>query len=819
MQAIASRRRSGNHVPRSQGFPAALGILILFLVGLGRLAAAPATGTARATRPAASRAVRASTARTIGPFVGWPIAQVQIVGNKPSDRALIMNQIRVMPGESYSRSQVAVDVRSIASLGRFVSVRAEVIPTRHHSVIIRYVVRERPIIHAVELAGNRHIRSSTLQKVILAHPGGAVDPFIFQTDIRAIRRLYHDRGYMFCRVRLDKKSLVKGIVRYRITEGPRTYIEAVRFLNNNFYPTFYLHFKMRTKARWKLFWLIPIQKGILSRRDLNADVAELRSLWMRKGYLDCRASYILKYNSDLTRVVVQFVIHHGIRYRVRKIVVRGNHVFPTTALLKDITIKPGMYDNSKLILAAQKRIADKYGRAGYIYSRVTPTFAYSSHPGEVSIIFRITEGETFRVGQVIIRGNSQVQDHVVRRAVRLYPGKLYNTVAVRHSVSRIKDTGLFTHADITPVGHKPGTRHALVSLDQGRTGRFMVGAGVSSNAGLIGQISFEQRNFDITAFPHSPGEFFRGQAFKGNGQYFQILLEPGTVYQFYRVTFAEPYLWDSPYSFRNSAYYFTEGFNNYTLSRLGDRVTLGRRLTRRLSVTLAFRAENVDVSNVTDVSPTDIVAPQILSQVGWHPLTSITPGIEYNSTNSSIFPTRGIIASLTMEQYGAMGGDYTFTKFDGMFTYFKTIYRDLFDRKTVFMWRNEVGFVPWGHSPFFERFYAGGIGSLRGFTYHGVSPRVGPLLDAIGGNFMVVSTEEVNFPIYGKILRGVVFLDAGDVERNVHLGIIRVDAGIGVRVVIPFLGSLPLGIDLAYPIQRGHQDHVQYISFAFGLPM
>ena len=98
-------------------------------------------------------------------------------------------------------------------------------------------------------------------------------------------------------------------------------------------------------------------------------------------------------------------------------------------------------------------------------------------------------------------------------------------------------------------------------------------------------------------------------------------------------------------------------------------------------------------------------------------------------------------------------------------------------------------------------------------------PRSGVLLDGVGGNFMTVSTAEINTPIYENILRGVAFIDAGDVEPNMHLGIIRIDAGVGVRVIIPFLGRLPLGIDLAYPIQRGHNDHVEYISFAFGLPM
>ncbi len=754
-----------------------------------------------------------------GPLAGEPVARVELVGNTPADRTLIMNQIRVTPGEDYSRAQVDVDVRSIASLGKFSSVRADIIPTKNHEVVVRYVVKERATINRVVIKGNRHVRGRTLRRLVLAQPGGSEDPFIFNTDIKAIERMYHDRGFQFCAVTLNKKLLAAGTVEYDIVEGPRTYISNVQFIGDNLYPQWYLHFKLQTKSRWKLFWLIPIRQGVLSHSDINSDLGELRRLWVKKGYLDCRTSYILKYTPDFSRVAVQFIIHSGVRYRIGGVAVHGNHAYPSARLLPMIKIGRGMYYDQSLIESGQKILADFYGKAGYVYSKVTPTYAFSAKPGVVNLLFNISEGGTFRVGQVVIRGNADVQDHVARRAIRLYPGHRYDTVAVRRSVKHLQDLGLFSHANITPIGHNPATRNALVSLDQGQTGRFLVGAGVSTDAGLIGQVSLSQRNFDLTAFPHSLGEFLRGQAFKGNGQYFQILLEPGTVYQLYKVTFAEPYLWDSPYSFRNSGYYFTEAYNSYNLNRLGDRITFGRRITNHLSLSISFRGEEVNVNSIVDYPPLDVAAPEILAAQGTHPLTSVTPGIEFNNTDSSIFPSRGIDVGASWEQYGALGGQYNFSKINASFTYYHTIYRDLFNRKTIFMFHSQLGFIPLGHSVFFERFYAGGIGSLRGFTYEGVTPRAGPLLDGVGGNFMTVSTAEINTPIYENILRGVVFVDAGDVEPNVHLGIIRVDAGVGVRVVIPFLGRLPLGIDLAYPIQRGHNDHVEYISFAFGLPM
>ena len=123
-----------------------------------------------------------------------------------------------------------------------------------------------------------------------------------------------------------------------------------------------------------------------------------------------------------------------------------------------------------------------------------------------------------------------------------------------------------------------------------------------------------------------------------------------------------------------------------------------------------------------------------------------------------------------------------------------------------------------GQSVFYERFYAGGIGSLRGFKLRGVSPRGGPLDDPVGGDMLWVTTAEVNYPIYENLIRGVVFVDVGDVESTLTIEHIRADAGVGVRVTLPFFGQLPLAIDFAFPFLKQSFDQTQIISFALGIP-
>jgi outer membrane protein insertion porin family len=127
----------------------------------------------------------------------------------------------------------------------------------------------------------------------------------------------------------------------------------------------------------------------------------------------------------------------------------------------------------------------------------------------------------------------------------------------------------------------------------------------------------------------------------------------------------------------------------------------------------------------------------------------------------------------------------------------------------------DFGYIP-NDAPFFERFYGGGIGSVRGFAFRGISPRSGPEDDRVGGNFSITGSMEVSYPIAGDTLRGVVFTDAGDVEPDFQIGTIRWSVGAGIRLVLPILGQVPIAIDFAVPISKNSQDDTQFISFSLG---
>ena len=515
----------------------------------------PPTPPARPIGPAVTT-TQPAIIRSTEPLDGRPIARVDVVGVVRTDPRSILDQVRAQPGQNYTRNQVDLDVRTIAQTDKFVTVQAEVVPTAEGRVIIRYVVQERALVANVEIVGNRNKTLDEIRELISVRAGGSIDPFIIQTDIKAIEDLYRKDGYNSVHVEVDQDALKKdNLVRYRIAEGPRARVWHVAFEGNQNITTRYLKWKTRTKS---YIWIF--RKGILEDDTVEADISTIRDVYVADGYLDARVSKSIEYNADKTQITVRFIINEGPRYIVGKLTVQGNTVFPTAELLADAPLHPGDFIQRDRAELLQKHVEDRYGHEGYIYRTVDMHTSYTSQPNVVDVNFVINEGESYNVGNIIVRGNPTIQERVIRRQIRVYPDQTFDMVLVRKSIERLKATRLFGDVKVTPLptpGNEQGVRDLLMETQEAQSGRFLVGAGVSTNSGLVGQISLEQQNFDALNPPRSWGEFFRGQGWKGAGQYFRILLEPGTEFQRYRVTFEEPYLFDTPYSFGNDAYYFT----------------------------------------------------------------------------------------------------------------------------------------------------------------------------------------------------------------------------------------------------------------------
>ena len=344
------------------------------------------------------------------------------------------------------------------------------------------------------------------------------------------------------------------------------------------------------------------------------------------------------------------------------------------------------------------------------------------------------------------------------------------------------------------------------------TGKLMFGVGVNSDAGLIGTISLNERNFDITKWPTSFDDFRDGYAFRGNGEQFNVQLMPGTVVQNYSVNWHNPHLNDTDVTFGLGGYYFDRIYTDWTEERVGGNVSLGYQLTHDLSGSLSFRGERITVFN-----PSTIYCPELNAVMG-HENAAFGFGakLAHDTRDNAFLATEGHLLSFSFEQ---VIGTYQYPHGELGVQQFFTLYQHPDGSQ-----RHVLSFVgkvmaTGDQTPIYDTYYAGGFSSIRGFSFRGVSPLDANTGVAIGGDAEVLACAEYMFPITADdVLRGVVFCDTGTVEQQFwHWSDnYRVAPGFGLRITIPQMGPAPIALDVGFPIAYQPGDRINNFSFFIG---
>jgi outer membrane protein assembly factor BamA len=423
-----------------------------------------------------------------------------------------------------------------------------------------------------------------------------------------------------------------------------------------------------------------------------------------------------------------------------------------------------------------------------------------------------------RAGEVLIQGNTVTQDRVIRREIPIYPGQILAYPDLELARQNLQRLGIFkddpmqgispTVEVIDPAGDAP-FKDVLVTVQEAQTGSFMLGAGINSDAGITGSIVLNERNFDILNFPTSFEDVVAGRAFRGGGQEFRLEAVPGNRFQRYTMSWRDPRFLDSLYSLSLSGYYYNRGFVEYNEDRVGGRIGVGRRLNQFWSVNLGGRLEGVTVKDVPFDAP-----PDIAKYRGYSLAAGVSAGVRRDSRDSYIRPSDGSVLEFNYEQ---VFGDYTYPIVTGEYTSFWTTWSRIDGSgRHVLAFRTQASWAG-DDTPVYDRFYAGGFRSIRGFQFRGVGPHVGEY--NVGGTFAFLNSLEYQIPVVpSDSLYVVGFIDSGTVGRSVSLADYRVTAGVGLRISMPqLLGPVPLAIDFGFPLRDAPGDKRQVFSFWIGV--
>jgi len=710
-------------------------------------------------------------------------------------------------GEKYQRRALDVAVSRLLRTGRFLAATYS-IEERPEGVRVTFEVHERPVVSSVSFTGNTKFSGARLRDKVSIADGQPVDWFAVRDGRDTIVTLYRDEGYGDVEVSFDRQRLEQtGELIYNIEEGPRVRIREIAFEGDTTFGRGELIKRVETKTSLWIF-----RTGVFDTDRVESDVARLRGYYRDQGFLDARVSYRREAMEKAGDLRVVFTIVEGTQYAIEALEFRGVTVFAPEELTAQLSSKVGETVKRIQIDGDVRAVRSRFWELGYIYAAVRAVQVFSDRPGLVRITIEVEEGDQYRVGRVKVQGNTRTKDKVVRRELNLFPpDDLFDLNEAQAAERRLLETRIFSAARVTPRGDEPGVREAVIDVTEAeRAGDFLFGVGVTSNSGLVGNVVLDLRNFDIFDTPRSLTEFVKFKSFYGGGQRLRLELQPGTELNRFRIDFTEPYLFDKPIRFDLSMYLFERGRDGYNERRVGANVSLGKRFEHGRFVgwsgEIALRIEAATVDDVDLFAASDIHDDE-----GQHLLTSVKLSLARDRTDSRFFATTGDRLHVGYEQFGVLGGDDFFGQLTTRYQWYRTLKTDLLERKSVLQLRAEGGVIV-GEAPVFERFYAGGTGTMRGFEFRGVGPRDGIDENNIGGDFLVLLGAEYTYPLIGENIRGHVFMDTGMVGSGAY----RAAIGIGVRITVDALGPIPLEFNFAAPVLSDSDDEEQVFSFLIG---
>lgn len=733
------------------------------------------------------------------------VSLVEIRGNQRIEDDAILRVIQSGPGDVYLQKALSDDLKAIYDMGYFDDIRVAVEEKPEGKVVI-FTVREKPSVRQIFVRGNRVYEQAKVLESVTTKTGAILNVFQVRRDMERIRDLYRAKNYHHTEVNYEIKELEnnQADLIFILSEGEKVKVTEIVFEGRESYTKKQLLKQIEASEKGFFSWLTG--SGELKREAVQQDAARLTAFYHNEGYVDARVSdpEIVFEGSEAR---IRFKIDEGQRFKVGKVSVQGDLLFDETVLLGLCSIGKETWYKRDVVHQDIMALTDLYGDAGYANSDVYPQLRKDPEAGAVEILYTIRQGKQVYIDRIEIEGNVKTRDKVIRRQIPLLEQDLYSGSKVKRGIRNLNRLDYFedVRLDIEKTAD-PEKVDLKVRVEEKPTGMFTFGAGYSSQDNLFGQISVTQRNF------------------RGKGQTLNLRADVSSTSTKYTLSFTEPYLFDRPLSAGFDIYDWDREYDDYTKKSTGGSVRFGYPVWDYTRAYLSYGIEMFDVT--VDEGKEQLVNEDILAMVPLDLASTLTLRLNYDSTNRMFNASEGGNHNLTVKHAGGLlGGDIAFTKYTADAGWYVPLVWD-----AVFFLHGETGYVhknSSGHLPDYEKFYLGGMNSLRGYRWRdvavyydgdytydeyttdaagnvtGVEQKTVVYRKNKGGDKFVQANFEFLFPMVKEAgLMGLLFYDMGnvfDTDQGIELEGVKRSAGYGIRWFSP-IG--PIRLEYGIPLDR-----------------
>lgn len=741
--------------------------------------------------------IAAHAAWAFDPFV---VKDIRVEGVQRTEAGTVFSYLPIKVGERVDDEKASQAVKALFATGFFRDVRLEV-----EDGVLLVVVQERPTISRVDFSGNKEFDTETLKKALKEI--GLAEARIFDRSAldraeQEMKRQYITRGRYAAKVTttVTPQERNRVAINFTIEEGESAKIARINIVGAKAFSEKALQDEMTLTTPGWITWYTKNDQ--YSKQKLQADLEKVRSLYQNRGYLEFNVdSTQVSITPDKEDIFITVNITEGPQYKVSDVRLAGELIVPEAELAPLVQLRPGdTYSRDKL-QASVKLISDRIGAEGYAFANVNAIPEVDKEKRTASFTIFIDSGRRVYVRKINIIGNVRTRDEIVRREMRQLESAWYDSARIDRSKVRIKRLGYFDDVSIEtpPVAGTTDQADIDVTVVERQTGSLNAGIGYSSADKLVFNASVSQQNIF------------------GSGNALIAGLNTSRSSRLISVAFTEPY-WTVDGIARTIELYQRNidptglAVSQYSSSTLGAAASFGVPISETDTINLGMRVEHTKLG-LFDNSPPLYV--DFVNQFGGVTNSYIlSSGWSRDTRDDILYPTRGRLQSVLVE-VGLPFGDLAYYKANYLHQWFLPIYSDL-----VLMLRGDFGYgdgIGGKPLPFFKAYYAGGVGSVRGYDTSSLGPQ-DIYGNVIGGKRKIVANAEFFYPILkgDKSVRLSAFADLGQIYGSgtqPDYESFRYSVGLGLAWNSP-VG--PLKFSYAIPLKTMPRDRIQHFQFQVG---